>query len=64
MSIMTIKRKTITVEEGAAALDISRSLAYAAVRRGEIPSIKIGNRTLIPRTKFEEKFGIEIGEAA
>ena len=32
---------------------IGRQLAYDAVRRGEIPSIRIGRRVLIPREGFE-----------
>jgi excisionase family DNA binding protein len=42
-------RLTLTVEEAAAALGISRAFAYEAVRRGEIPSIRIGRRVLVPR---------------
>jgi excisionase family DNA binding protein len=44
------ERLTMTVEEVARALGISRAFAYEAVRRGDIPHIKIGRRTLIPRT--------------
>jgi excisionase family DNA binding protein len=43
-------RLTWTVEEAAMALGISRAFAYDAVRRGEIPAIKIGRRILIPRS--------------
>nr|MDA8398336.1 helix-turn-helix domain-containing protein [Actinomycetota bacterium] len=42
-------RLTLTVEEAAATLGISRAFAYEAVRRGEIPSIRIGRRVLVPR---------------
>ena len=44
------RRLTWTVEEAASALGISRAFAYDAVRRGEIPAIKIGRRILVPRT--------------
>ncbi|MBA7624894.1 hypothetical protein ES703_32308 [subsurface metagenome] len=40
---------TMTVEEAAAALNISRSLAYEAARDGRLPCIKIGRRLLISR---------------
>ncbi len=40
---------TITVEEAARLLGISRGLAYEGVRRGEIPAIRIGRRMLVPR---------------
>jgi excisionase family DNA binding protein len=43
-----MKRKTCTVEEAAALLGIGRSSAYAAINSGEIPSIRIGRRVLVP----------------
>ena len=45
---------TMTVEEAAAALNISRSLAYEAARDGRLPCIKIGRRLLIPRSALEK----------
>lgn len=47
------ERLTLTVEEAAALIGISRAFAYEAVRRGEIPSIRIGRRVLVPRTALE-----------
>jgi excisionase family DNA binding protein len=46
-------RLVLSVEEAAAALGISRAFAYEAVQRGEIPSIRIGRRILVPRAKLE-----------
>lgn len=43
------ERLTLTVEEAAGLIGISRAFAYEAVRRGEIPSIRIGRRVLVPR---------------
>lgn len=40
------ERRVLTVEEAAEALRISRSAAYRAVRAGEIPSIRLGARSL------------------
>jgi excisionase family DNA binding protein len=45
---------TLTVEQAAAALGIGRSLAYEAVRRGEIPTLRIGKRLLVPRAALEQ----------
>lgn len=45
----TPDRLTLTVEEAATVLGISRAFVYEAVRRGEIPSIRIGCRILVPR---------------
>jgi len=48
------ERLTLTVEEGAKLLGISRAFAYESVRRGDIPHIKIGRRLLIPKAKLNE----------
>lgn len=42
------RRLTLTVEEAAQRLGISRAFAYEAVNRGDIPHIKIGRRILVP----------------
>ena len=47
------KRKTMKVEEAAAQLGISRNAAYEAVRRGEIPAVKIGKRILVPKVAID-----------
>lgn len=41
-------RATITVPQSAIVLGISRSSAYEAVRTGQIPSVVIGRRVLVP----------------
>ena len=48
------ERLTLTVEEAAKLLGISRAFAYESVRRGDIPHIKIGRRLLIPKAKLNE----------
>ena len=45
---------TVTVREAAKLLGIGRNLTYEAVKRGEIPSIRIGERILIPRAGIEK----------
>lgn len=50
---MADERLTYTVEEVARMLGISRLSAYQAVHKGEIPSIKIGRRFLIPKRALE-----------
>ena len=47
------ERLTVSVKEAAHLLGIGRSAAYEAVRSGEIPSIKIGRRILIPMRAIE-----------
>ena len=47
-SLAVFQRATITVEEAARILGISRGSAYEAVRRGDIPTIRIGKRLIVP----------------
>ena len=47
-------RATYTVTEAARLLGVSRNSAYEAVRRGEIPTIRIGRRILVPRRQLAE----------
>jgi excisionase family DNA binding protein len=47
------KRLVFTVEEAAQLLGISRSFAYEAVQRGEIPSMRIGRRILVPKAALQ-----------
>ena len=46
--------EVLTVEEAASILRISRGLAYEAVRNGELPSIRISRRILVPRERLME----------
>jgi excisionase family DNA binding protein len=51
------ERLTLTVEEAATLLGISRAFAYEAVTRGEIPSIRIGRRVLVPKAALQRLLG-------
>lgn len=51
---MSPQRATITVEEAAEILGISKASAYRAAGAGEIPAIRIGRRLVIPRASFEK----------
>ncbi len=48
------EKKVLTVDEVAKALGICRALAYRQVRAGIIPSVKVGDRYLVPITQFEK----------
>lgn len=47
------ERLTYTVTEAARLLGISRNSAYEAARAGDLPSIRLGRRILIPRDRLE-----------
>jgi excisionase family DNA binding protein len=46
-------RMTLTVVEAAERLGIGRNQAYEAVKRGEIPAIRIGKRLLVPEAALD-----------
>jgi excisionase family DNA binding protein len=49
-----VQRLTLTVEEAAETLGISRAFAYEAVAAGDIPCIRIGRRILVPKAALEK----------
>ncbi len=55
------ERRTYDVEEAGRLLGIGRNAAYEAARRGDIPSIRIGKRVLVPKAAFDRLLR---GEAA
>ena len=46
--------RTLSVADAARLLGISRSLAYECVRRGELPSIRLGTRIVVPASAIDE----------
>jgi excisionase family DNA binding protein len=46
-------RKTLSVAEAGKVLGIGRSAAYEAARSGQMPTIKIGRRILVPLVALE-----------
>jgi excisionase family DNA binding protein len=57
--------ETISIDEAAVLLSVARNTAYAAAKRGEIPTIKIGRRMLVPREQIEKMLseGVAISPA-
>jgi excisionase family DNA binding protein len=47
----------LTVEEARKILRLSRNSMYTAIARGEIPSIRVGRRLLVPRAALELMLG-------
>ena len=48
-----IERLTLSVEEAAGALGISRSLAFKLVREGKLPAKRLGRRLVVPIKQLE-----------
>ena len=50
---------TITVEETAKILSISRGLAYEMVRQGKIPALHFGRVIRVPRHALEQLLNLQ-----
>lgn len=60
---MNTERQTMTVDEAAEVLGISRNLAYELVHRGELPCLRLGRRVVVPRAALERLLGGPASEA-
>lgn len=49
---MDDEHRPLTVREAAAMAGLGVNQLYEAVKRGEVPSLRLGRRILIPRKKF------------
>lgn len=49
-----MERSTMTVEEAAVVLGISRTTAYECVRRGELRALRLGRRLVVPRMVVDQ----------
>ena len=50
---MQVERITITVDEAAELLGISRALAYNMAHTGKLPALRFGRRFVIPKKAVE-----------
>jgi excisionase family DNA binding protein len=46
--------RTISVEEAAIILGISRATAYTSAKTGALPTIRLGKRLLVPKAALEK----------
>jgi excisionase family DNA binding protein len=47
-----------TTEEARSQIPLGRNSFYEAVKRGDIPSVRIGKRILIPKKQFNAMFEV------
>jgi excisionase family DNA binding protein len=52
---MRTKRLTMTIPEAAEKLGIGRNQGYQAAKAGQIPTIRVGHRILVPVSALENK---------
>jgi excisionase family DNA binding protein len=54
-----LSEPTISVPEAGEILEISERSAYAAARRGEIPTVQVGRLMRVPTALFKRMLGLE-----
>ena len=52
-----IERQTLTVEQAGLILGIGRNTAYTLARNGELPTIRLGKKWLVPKAAIEKLLG-------
>ena len=60
----TSERLTYSIRETARVLGLSRNSVYQGCLKGEIPSVRIGKRILIPKAQLEMLLNNSRGENA
>ena len=53
---------TISIQHAAKLLGLSRSAAYRAAARGELPTIAFGRRRLVPTRRLLQMLGLSVEE--
>jgi excisionase family DNA binding protein len=54
-----LEKPTCTVEEFSRIFGLSKNPAYEAIRRGDVPSIRLGGSIRIPTAHIRAKLGLE-----
>lgn len=50
---------SISVDDAARALGIHRNSAYKAVKNGDIPSVRVGSRYVVPTAALRKMLGLK-----
>ena len=53
-------RFTVTIPEGGAVIGLGRGASYAAAKRGEIPTIRVGRKILVPVAALLRMLGEDV----
>ena len=54
----------LSVERAGSFMGLGRSAAYDAVRRGDLPSLRIGRRVVVPTARLRALLGIDEARAS
>lgn len=55
---------TLSIPMAGAIFGLSRAASYQAARRGEIPTIRLGKRLLVPTAKLRAMLGLDAEHVA
>jgi excisionase family DNA binding protein len=58
------ERQTYTIEQAAKIIGVSRNTGYDAAKSGQLPTIKVGRRLLVPRVALERMLATAAPAAA
>jgi hypothetical protein len=58
------ERVSVSVVLAGKAFGLGRNSAYQAIKEGQLPSVRIGNKIAVPTAPLRQMLGIEGGEAA
>ena len=61
-SAAPVQPLTLTVEQAATVLGVARSTAYELVRAGDIESIRLRRRIVVPVAHLAERLGVTAAE--
>ena len=57
---LALTQPTIPVPTAARLLGLSRNGTYEAIKRGELPSIRVGGRVVVPTAPLRKMLGLEV----
>jgi hypothetical protein len=60
--IKLLSRPTMTIENYRRVMGVGRNAAYASVRRGDVETMRVGDRILVLTAPLRRKLGIEVAE--
>jgi excisionase family DNA binding protein len=60
-SLNPLERPTLTIDEAAEVLGVSRSSGYNAAASGDLPTIRVGRRLLVPTAALRRMLHLDLG---
>lgn len=61
---MPDEQAVMTVPEAGAYVNLGRAAAYEAANRGDIPTLRIGRRLVVPTAAFRSMLGLPVERAS